>query len=162
MIRLGLDLHGVIDAAPEFFSNLAGSMTDRGHEVYIVTGREDTPELEKELIDAGMIILSYENPDEPKIANRLYSSILSITSFRKEQGVSISYLEGRKSQPMMDPKVWNPTKAVLCATAGIDIMIDDSALYEPFFRDIKTQYIIFTPVVQEWLNLIYYQSGCVV
>ncbi len=153
MIKLGLDLHGVIDVAPKFFSALARQMLDRGHEIYIVTGREDTEELHDELKQCGM---------EGVHNYKLYNSILSITSFRKEQGVSISYLEGRKSQPMMDPKVWNPTKAVLCATAGIDIMIDDSALYEPFFRDIKTQYIIFTPVVQEWLNLIYYQSGCVV
>lgn len=152
MIRLGLDLHGVIDVDPKFFSALARQMLDRGHEVYIVTGREDTEELWHELCEAGMA----------GVHHKYYNGILSITSFRKEQGVPVSYLEGRKSQPMMDPKVWNPTKAVLCASAGIDIMIDDSTLYEPFFRDIKTQYIIFTPAVQEWLNLIYYQSGCVV
>ena len=145
MIRLGLDMHGVIDAAPIFFSHLADVMLLRGHEIYIVTGREDCVELRQELEKCSM-------------PAKLYNGILSITSYQKGQGTPISYLDGRKSQPMMDPKIWNPTKAMLCATAGIDIMIDDSSLYEPYFREIKTQYIIYTSAVMEWLNLMFYQD----
>ncbi len=148
MIRLGLDLHGVIDAAPEFFSALARAMVDRGHEIYIVTGREDTEELWHELCECGIA----------GVHHKYYNSILSITSYQKALGTPIQYLDGRKSQPMMDAKVWNPTKAMLCATAGIDIMIDDSALYEPYFRDIKTQYLIFNASVQQWLNLMFYHG----
>ena len=125
---------------------MAADLIALGNEIYVITGREDCVELRKELEACEMI----------------YTGILSITSFRKEQGVPISYLEGRKSQPMMDTKVWNPTKAVLCATAGIDILIDDSTLYEPFFRDIKPQYMIFTAAVQQWLSILYYQGGRVV
>lgn len=139
-MRLGLDLHGVIDAAPIFFSELSRMLLQRKHDVYIVTGREDCHELRQELSDCDM----------------LYSGILSITSYQASQGTPIAYLDDRKSQPLMDPKVWNPTKAMLCATAGIDIMIDDSSLYEPYFRDIKTQYIIYTPAVQGFLNLMFY------
>jgi hypothetical protein len=127
MIRLGLDLHGVIDATPKFFGRLSKQLLEQGHEVYIITGREDCSELRKELVACKMA----------------YNGILSITSYQKSLGTPVSYLDGRKSQPMMEPKIWNPTKAMLCATAGIDIMIDDSSLYEPFFRDIKTQYIIY-------------------
>jgi len=144
MIKLGLDLHGVIDKDPVFFSQLADVMLFRKHEIYIVTGREDCAELRKEL-------------EECSMPGKLYNGILSITSYQKSQGEPISYLNGRLSQPMMDPKVWNPTKAMLCATAGIDIMIDDSTLYEPFFRDIKTQYIVYIDAVREWLDLMFYQ-----
>jgi len=140
MIRLGLDLHGVIDAAPEFFSALAKAMIDRGNEIYIVTGREDCKELRREL----------------KACRMDYDGVLSITSYQKSIGTPIQYLDGRKSQPMMDAKVWNPTKAMLCATAGVDIMIDDSTLYAPYFIDIKTQYLIFNASVQQWLNLMFY------
>jgi len=143
MIKLGLDLHGVIDAAPKFFSTMAGQMIDRGHEIYIITGREDCEELRREL----------------NACNMDYNGILSITTYQKGQGVPISYLDGRLSQPMMDPQIWNPTKAMLCATAGIDIMIDDSSLYEPFFRDIKTQYIVYSATVMEWLNFMFYCGG---
>lgn len=145
MIKLGLDLHGVIDKDPTFFSQLADVMLYRDHEIYIVTGREDCIELRKELEACSM-------------PGRLYNGILSITSYQKSQGEPISYLDGRKSHPMMDPKVWNPTKAMLCATAGIDIMIDDSTLYEPYFRDIKTQYIIYTEAVRDWLGFMFYQG----
>ena len=143
MIKLGLDLHGVVDAAPIFFSHLADVMRYRGHEIYIVTGREDCAKLREEL-------------EECSMSSKLYNGILSITSYQKALGTPVHYLDGRKSQPMMEPKVWNPTKAMLCATAGIDIMIDDSTLYEPYFRDIKTQYIVYSAAVMEWLNLMFY------
>jgi hypothetical protein len=145
VIRLGLDLHGVIDKDPTFFSQLADVMKYRNHEIYIVTGREDCVELREELEACSM-------------PGRLYNGILSITSYQKSQGEPVSYLDGRLSQPMMNPKVWNPTKAMLCATAGIDIMIDDSALYEPYFRDIKTQYIIYTETIADWLGFMFYQG----
>jgi len=146
MIRLGLDLHGVIDVAPEFFSQLSRFMIDRAHEIYIVTGREEGDELNIELESCGM----------RSVRGQLYNRILSITSYQKAKGTPVSYLDDRKSQPIMEPSVWNPTKAALCASAGIDIMIDDSTLYEPYFRDIKTQYLIFNASVQQWLNLMFY------
>lgn len=145
MIRLGLDLHGVIDDDPEFFSNLAGTLKKRGHEVHIVTGREASEDLHNDLKGCGM--------------EGVHDSILSITTYQKNQGVSVHYLDGRKSQPMMMPSIWNPTKAILCASAGIHIMIDDSTLYEPFFRDIKTQYITYNPEMKTFLRDIFYFGG---
>jgi len=139
-MKLGLDLHGVIDAAPKFFSALTDVLLSKGHEVYIITGREDCYKLRQEISDCGMV----------------YSGILSITSYQKALGTPVQYLNGDQAQPIMDPAIWNVSKAALCATASIDIMIDDSTLYEPYFRDIKTQYIIYSPAVQEWLNLMFY------
>ena len=149
MIRLGLDLHGVIDAAPELFSDMAKQMRERGHQIFIVTGREDNEDLHNELKACGI----------EGVYEKHYNSILSITSYQKACGTAVAYLNDDLTQPMMDPKIWNPTKAMLCATAGIDIMIDDSAIYEPFFRDIKTHYIRFTGVYQEFLNFLFYSCG---
>lgn len=146
MIRLGLDMHGVIDVAPKLFSNIACAMLERGNEVYIVTGREVADELLVELRACNMI----------NDGGLLYTDILSITSYQKQLGTPVCYLKDDPTQPMMDPKIWNQSKAILCGAAGIDIMIDDSSLYEPFFRDIKTQYMIFTSAMQEMLNLICY------
>ncbi|RLF87564.1 hypothetical protein DRN34_01485 [Thermococci archaeon] len=149
MIRLGLDLHGVITVDPSFFSGLSAFMIGEGNEVYIVTGREDGDELRAEMTENGM-----END-----GGRLYTNVLSITTYQKAIGTPIQYLDGRKSQPMMDPAVWNPTKAMLCATAGVDIMIDDSDIYEKYFRDIKTQYITYTPAVRYFLTKIFSYGG---
>jgi len=149
MIRIGLDLHGVVDEDPKFFTDLSALMLENENEVYIVTGREECSGLNKELSLLGM-----ENE-----GGKLYNGILSITTYQKGIGTPIAYLNGRKSQPMMDPRIWNPTKAMLCATAGINIMIDDSAIYEEFFRDIKTQYIIYTPEIKHFLKEMFYYGG---
>ena len=142
-VRLGLDIHGVIDEDPIFFSDLSQTVRGRGGQVFIITGREDCHDLRQELSDCGM----------------LYDGILSITSHQKMLGTPVTYLDDRKSQPIMAPDVWNPTKAALCASAGIHVMIDDSALYETFFRDIKTQYIIYTPEIKELLKILFYFGG---
>ena len=146
MIRLGLDVHGVIDDDPEFFTSMAWYILKKKGQIYIITGREDCPDLHKELEELGM-------------NSSLYDGILSITTHQIAQGTPISYLDDRKSQPVMEPKIWNPTKAALGASAGIDVMIDDSPIYGEFFRDIKTQYITYTPAVKEFLKILYYSGG---
>jgi len=145
MIRLGLDLHGVIDVDPKFFVDLSDRLLLKGHEVHIITGREDSEDLHNELKECGM----------ETVTGRVYHSILSITTYQKALGTPVTYLDNRKSQPIMEPSIWNPTKATLCASAGIHIMIDDSTLYEPFFRDIKTQYITYTPEVKVFLQVLF-------
>jgi len=143
MIKLGLDVHGVIDEDPEFFSNLSDVMFKHGNSVFIITGREKDAELLEE-------VSSYKV---------LYTAILSITTYQKKLGTPISYLDDRKSQPIMDSEIWNPTKAALCASAGIDIMIDDSLIYGKYFQDIKTQYLTYTPQVKEFLKTLFYFGG---
>ncbi len=142
-IKLGLDVHGVIDSDSVFFSELSRVIHERGGYIYIVTGREKDKELIEEIDHYKMV----------------YDDILSITSYQKALGTPITYLDGRKSQPIMAPDVWNPTKAALCASAGIHVMIDDSALYETFFGEIKTQYIVYTPEVKEFLKILFYFGG---
>ncbi len=143
MIRLGLDVHGVIDDDPVFFADLSRMMFEQGHQMFIVTGREKC----KELVDE---ITSY---------HIVYTDILSITSYQKMLGTPVSYLDSRKSQPIMDPIVWNPTKAALCASAGVHIMVDDSLIYEKYFSDTKTQYIVYTLEVKEFLKTLFYFGG---
>jgi hypothetical protein len=48
MIKLGLDVHGVIDDDPEFFSRFSEITLEQGNEVYIITGREKTSDLVEE------------------------------------------------------------------------------------------------------------------
>jgi hypothetical protein len=56
----------------------------------------------------------------------------------------------------MDPEIWNPTKAALCASSGVDIMIDDSPIYGRYFQDVRSQYITYTPEVREFLKTLFY------
>jgi len=47
--KIGLDLHGVIDALPEFFAFLTDSVIKNGGEVHIITGGSWTKELENQI-----------------------------------------------------------------------------------------------------------------
>jgi len=37
-MKVGLDIHGVVDVRPEFFSELSKLLVSNGHEVHIITG----------------------------------------------------------------------------------------------------------------------------
>ena len=47
--KIGIDIHGVLDTLPEFFSFLAESVIKNNGEVHIITGGEWTEKLEKQL-----------------------------------------------------------------------------------------------------------------
>ena len=38
-MKIGLDIHGVCDANPEFFAELTNLFIEAGHEIHILTGR---------------------------------------------------------------------------------------------------------------------------
>jgi hypothetical protein len=38
-LKIGLDIHGICDANPEFFSELSRLFVNAEHEVHIITGR---------------------------------------------------------------------------------------------------------------------------
>ncbi len=145
MIKIGLDLHGVINKDPNFFSNLSIMLMNRGNEVYIITGEEDSEKLRNE-------INKY---------NIKYTDVFSVTTYRKEAGYKVSYLNGDKTQPMMDEMVWNTSKAVICFENKIDIMIDDSLIYCQYFKNTDTQYIVYNEQVREFLKMLFYPKECI-
>jgi len=122
-MKLGLDFHGVIDAAPVFFSWLSKKMVEDGHEVHIITGHELTSAFLKKLHNFGI----------------RYTHIFSISDFQKEQGNEIWYDE--KGTPWMDEELWNRSKATYCEKEGIDFHFDDSEKYCKYFT---TAYFLFS------------------
>jgi hypothetical protein len=88
MIKIGIDVHGVADTVPHFFSELTRMLVKHGHEVHILTGAEHTEELEYELRNT--LGLSWTH-------------FFSTTSFHKHSGTEITYIDGN---PYMDNKIW--------------------------------------------------------
>lgn len=122
MIKIGIDVHGVADSNPHFFSELSRLLIDNGHEVHILTGAEQTKELEYEI---------------RYILGLSYTHFFSTTSHNKNAGVEITYIDGN---PYMDNKIWNKAKAEYCLKHGIHLHIDDSDVYGKYF---KTPYAKF-------------------
>lgn len=120
-MKFGFDLHGVIDSRPELFSAMTTALLLAGHEVHILTGPPDTPELRQQLEAMGIS----------------WSRIFSIADYLKSQQA-----EGKLVKPMWqdnsgnwwsDPYDWDRAKGDYAFKAGLDIHFDDSDQYSYFF-----------------------------
>ena len=114
--KLALDIHGVSDTWPEFFSTLSQMFMSAGHEVHILTGVEWTDEVR--------ILLAKHNI--------IYSHRFSVIDYHKEIGTPIKKNE-RKELVIDDGEMWDRTKAEYCAKHGISWCIDDSPHYGKHF-----------------------------
>jgi hypothetical protein len=115
MRKIGLDLHGVIDADPDFFSELSTALVLAGWEVHIITGPTKTKAI-KELVKF-------------KIK---FTHFFSIEDYHSEKGTSMSYDD--KGNPWMDKIEWERTKGEYCSKMGIALHIDDSEMYRKYFK----------------------------
>ena len=129
-IKIGLDIHGVIDKNPEFFTAFAKLIKQFCGEIHIITG---TP-----ISEAENQLLSYNNGikwwdhffsiDDYLYKNKIYHGI-------DERGGRI-YDEGE----------WDRAKAKYCSENNINLHIDDSGEYEKFF---STPYFCIKDILQD-------------
>lgn len=115
-IKLGLDIHGVIDQAPVFFENFAA--LPAYFEIHIITG------IKEQLDD---------------VVKFKYDKWFSIHQQCEDEGIEITYDE--KGRPWVDPDIWDRKKAEYCKREGIHMMIDDSPSYGKYFADLETLYL---------------------
>lgn len=120
-LRIGLDIHGVIDRYPEKFKQLAYALAKDGAEVHVITGLKQDHE-------AGQLL---------KKAGIRYSHYFSIVDYLESKGEPI---EWRNGLPYADTHKWNSAKSEYCDDKGIDFMFDDSPTYLNTFDNIETTY----------------------
>lgn len=120
-IKIGIDVHGVLDDHQGFFKTLCHLLVDNGHEVHIITGAAHKD-----------IIKDLERLDIP------YTHLFSITDHHVTNGVDVTWDE--KGEPHLDAYLWDKTKAEYCMREKIDLHFDDSDIYNYFF---KTPYARF-------------------
>ena len=121
--KLGLDIHGVIDANPGFFAEMSRMLVSVGQEVHILTGQKDDPGLRARIAGYGV----------------QFTHFFSITSYHESHGTKIWY-DG-KGRPWMDAEIWNRTKAEYCLRNSITLHIDDSPIYGQYFTG--TIYLLY-------------------
>lgn len=114
-MKLGLDIHGVIDHKPKVWSAITHALVAAGHEVHIITGQE----------------LSTKLTDFLAAMDIKYTHLFSITTYHKEQGTEIRYKDS--DNPFIDYDLWDKTKADYCKRMGIDLHVDDSDVYHKYF-----------------------------
>ena len=118
-LKVGLDIHGVIDAHPVFFSKLTQSLIEKGHQVYIITGARITDDLIWKLTELGIV----------------WSSLYSITDYNINRGERVHFAD--PSNPWMDSTTWDSTKAKICYDLKVDIHVDDTLRYGEWFEKLK-------------------------
>ena len=121
-IKLGLDLHGVCSAVPEFFSVLSKLLVDNGHEVHIITGMK-AARAETELATL----------------NIKYTDLFSVTDHHSAKGTQIYWDED--GNPHLNQVLWESTKGEYCKKKGIDLHLDDSEIYWEYFTTPYAKFI---------------------
>ena len=119
-IKLGIDIHGVIDDMPEFFSFLSDSIINNDGEVHIITGGHWSNKLEDQLI-------SYKIRWTHKFS--VYDYL--IESGHKTIG-EIKFPDG-SVQKKFEGDVWDKIKGNYCRENDITLHIDDMSAYNDHF-----------------------------
>ena len=118
-MKIGIDIHGVIDTNPKFFAEFSKAIVAAGGEVHVITGPK------RSAVEADL-----------KTWGITYTHFFSIVDSVGENEVR---WEDDKN-PWVDSEVWNRRKAKYCKENGIELHIDDSNEYGLHF---KTPYARF-------------------
>ena len=118
--KLGLDVHGVTDSMPEFFSFLTNAFVSAGGEVHIITGGRWDEEFDKQLADW----------------NIKWTHKFSVYDYLKESDAEVigkvEFPDGT-IQKKFKNEDWDKVKGQYCLENGIDLHIDDTLIYNNFF-----------------------------
>lgn len=118
--KLGLDLHGVIDALPQEFAFLTNAIIAAGGEVHILTGGSWTPELENQIRSYGV---------KWTHSFSVYDHLIEIGT--KTVG-EIQFPDGTVQKKFEDG-AWDHVKGNYCREHNISLHLDDTMIYNDFF-----------------------------
>jgi hypothetical protein len=119
--KLGLDIHGVVDSMPEFFSFLTDSFIKNGGEVHIITGGKWDVDFEKQLNEFGI-----KWTHKFSVYDYLISNNTPVVG-------QIQFPDGTV-QMKFEHGYWDGVKAKYCQENNISLHIDDTLIYNDFFK----------------------------
>ena len=115
-LKIGLDIHGVLDKYPELFAELTKQWFRENNKIYIITGSMETPEILEQL-------------KEWKIT---YTHFYSVSDDLLAQNKATHWTSS--NDPWFHADDWNTAKAKYCKENNIDIHYDDSDEYGKHFE----------------------------
>jgi len=121
-MKLGLDIHGVINANPQFYSALTKLAILEGHEVHILTGSILADNIIEELKKYGVV----------------WTKLFSIADYHTSLGTKMTFSD--PNNPWIDDLLWDKTKAEYCVREKIDFHIDDTERYGEHFETLFALY----------------------
>lgn len=128
-IKLGIDVHGVMDDDPDSIKRALEACINTGfYEVHVISGPPAGQ------VQAELETLSYQEGVH-------YQKLHTIVDFLKESDAEM-WLDDKKTWWASDEDWWS-AKAKICEKYGIDIMIDNTTHYEPYFKNTKTKFWLY-------------------
>jgi hypothetical protein len=121
-LKVGIDIHGVIDAFPERFRQFSCALPKDGVEVYVITRIKRDKNVDQLLAQAGI----------------LYTHYFSIVDHLEGLNEPIDWFDGLSFD---DDAKWNIAKREYCDAVGIDFMFDDTPTDLKTFNTSDTTYL---------------------
>ena len=121
-IKIGLDFHGVLATNPQYFAGFCRKVIEKGWELHIISGgpRKD--------------ILAYLQAN-----NIRFSKLYTILETCDNKGEVEYFADGSF---YVEESIWNKAKGEYCKKNKIDLHIDDSEYYAPYF---STPFCLYKP-----------------
>lgn len=114
-IKLGFDIHGVLDTHYKQYAKMIQALDRNIFEIHIVTGVKEERGLR----------------ENPELIGLDYDSWFSIHEECEVLGVDIQLDEDDK--PHVDADIWDVQKAIYCEREGLFALYDDSPTYHKHF-----------------------------
>lgn len=130
-MRIGFDLHGVLDSYPTKFKAIIKLLEKTDITFAIVSG----PPREK--IEEELTKLGFEWSD--------FYDIYSVVDYLYNDGVEFD--ETDPDNLWCDDNIWWDSKARICQQHDIDFLVDDSLKYKPAFKLTKSEFIHVSEIV---------------
>jgi hypothetical protein len=121
-MRLGLDIHGVIDTYPEKMIELAQNTIKLGGKVFIITG----PPIQKAKPELFNIM------DKYGVKTPFWDKIYSIVDYMKENGIR-TRVDSEGQVWAINDEDWNAVKGKIAKDIQLDLHIDDTEAYGEYF-----------------------------
>lgn len=141
-MKVGLDIHGVINKYPERFKKLSQRLrvvTELTRELKMVDVEGDKWEDEVHIITGSM--QTEELIQEIRGYGIWYTHFFSVSDYLISQGHTPSW--SSPNDPWFNKDVWTRAKGDYCARVGIDMHFDDSRVYCKYFPE-TTMYCLVT------------------
>lgn len=130
-MKIGIDIHGVGNKLPEFFSELSRLFIESGGEIHIMIGK----------------MKSHGAIDEIENLGIKYTHFFSVADHHRELGTKMWY--DKKGNPWVSNEDWDKTKAEYAKKHGLDVVIDDTHRYHKYFTTPFMYVKIFTDGEQD-------------
>jgi len=118
MYKVGIDIHGVLDAHP-FFKEMAALSVAAGNEVHIITGARFNQRVKDKFKKMGIE------------KNVHYTHFFSISEHLLKKNINVRWEDSEN--PWFDYDTWNTAKADYCREHEIDMHFDDTEVYSESF-----------------------------